>query len=54
MEFSKDRDRVQESDRPSAALPPEVLDKAEILAISESALQKDWLKPKENEAWQHL
>jgi hypothetical protein len=54
MEFFKDRDRVQESDQPSAALLSEVLDKAEILAISESALQKDCLKPEENEAWQHL
>jgi hypothetical protein len=29
-------------------------DKAEILAFSESSLQKDWLKPEEDEAWQHL
>jgi hypothetical protein len=54
MEFPKEQDRVQERDQPSAAPLPEVLDKAEILALSESALQKDWLKPEENEAWQHL
>ena len=30
------------------------LDKFEITAASESALKKDWLRPEEDEAWQHL
>jgi hypothetical protein len=57
---------VQEIDRTPASLLPEVLDfllfvnqkhlqdKAETLALSESSLQKDWLQPEEDEAWQHL
>jgi len=31
-----------------------VKEKIETLAISESALKKDWLKPEEDEAWQNL
>jgi hypothetical protein len=65
MESLRDK-LVQEIDRTPAKLLPEVLDfllfvnqkhrqdKAEILAISETSLQKDWLKPEEDEAWQHL
>jgi hypothetical protein len=65
MESLRDK-LVQEIDRTPANLLPEVLDfllfvnqkhrqdKAEILAFSESSLQKDWLKPEEDEAWQHL
>jgi hypothetical protein len=65
MESLRDK-LVQEIDRTPANLLPEVLDfllfvnqkhrqdKAEILAISETSLQKDWLKPEEDEAWQHL
>ena len=30
------------------------LDKYEITAASESALKKDWLRPEEDKAWQHL
>jgi hypothetical protein len=65
MESLKDQ-LVQEIDRTPASLLPEVLDfllfinqkhqqdKLEILAFSESSLQKDWLQPEEDEAWQHL
>ncbi len=31
-----------------------VKEKIETLAISESALKKDWLKPEEDETWQNL
>ncbi len=30
------------------------LDMFEVTAASESALKKDWLRPEEDEAWQHL
>jgi hypothetical protein len=65
MESLKDQ-LVQEIDRTPASLLPEVLDfllfinqkhqqdKLEILAFSESSLQKDWLQPEEDDAWQHL
>lgn len=29
-------------------------DKLEVSILSESSLQKDWLKPEEDEAWQDL
>jgi hypothetical protein len=65
MESLKDR-LVQEIDRTPDSLLPEVLDfllfvnqkhrqdNAETLAFSESSLQKDWLQPEEDEAWQPL
>ncbi len=45
---------VREIDCDLTDLLPEVLDTAKILALSDSALKKDWLKSEENEAWQHL
>jgi hypothetical protein len=32
----------------------QIQEKFESALLSESALQKDWLKPEEDEAWQHL
>jgi Arc/MetJ-type ribon-helix-helix transcriptional regulator len=31
-----------------------LLDESEITLLSESCLEKDWLKPEEDEAWQDL
>jgi Arc/MetJ-type ribon-helix-helix transcriptional regulator len=31
-----------------------LLDESEITLLSESSLEKDWLKPEEDEAWQDL